>query len=231
MKKLAIAVLLLSAACATAPTPAPAPADGQTGTTLAELQVSMTELLERIDVLNERIARVEAAQSETRAAAPAVQPRVAAPAASPVTVPQTPTPAVTASATPSAAVRGADIAGRYREAITLYAKRQYGDARAAFQAVFDADVEGDLADNALFWIGESYFAAGDFTNAMRYYRRVTTEFADQNKAPDAMLKTALSLERTGDLALAKTTLQQLIEKYPYSSSAATAKKELVRIRF
>ncbi|MFZ2490795.1 MAG: tol-pal system protein YbgF, partial [Thermoanaerobaculia bacterium] len=131
----------------------------------------------------------------------------------------------------SAALRGADVAARYREAITLFAKQQYAEARRGFQAVFDSDPQGDLADNALFWIGETYYAAGDNNNALRFYRRVTAEFADQNKAPDALLKSALTLERTGDLALARTALQQVIERYPYSSSAATAKKELVRIRF
>ena len=84
---------------------------------------------------------------------------------------------------------------------------------ARFQAVFDSDPAGDLADNALFWIGETYFAAGDYTNAVRYYTRVVNEFSDQNKAPDAMFKIALAQARTGDLALARRTLQQVIERY------------------
>ena len=66
---------------------------------------------------------------------------------------------------------------------------------------------------------------------MRYYRRVTTEFGDQNKAPDALLKTALAIERTGDLALARKTLQEVIDRYPYSTPAASAKQELKRIKF
>jgi tol-pal system protein YbgF len=97
--------------------------------------------------------------------------------------------------------------------------------------VYESDQQGDLADNALFWIGETYFAAKDYVNAMRFYARVTTDYADQNKAPDAMFKTALAQERTGDLALARRTLQQVIERYPYSSSASTAKQELQRIKY
>ena len=105
------------------------------------------------------------------------------------------------------------------------------EARRAFQQVFDAEPAGDLADNALFWIGETYYAAGDYTNAVRHYSRVVNEFSDQNKAPDAMFKIALAQARTGDLALARRTLQQVIEKYPYSSTASSAKAELQRIRF
>jgi tol-pal system protein YbgF len=113
----------------------------------------------------------------------------------------------------------------------LYGKNRVADSRRAFQDVFDADPTGELADNALYWIGETYFAAGDFTNASKYYRRVTTEFADQNKAPDALYKIAVALERTGDLALARKTLQEVIERYPYSTPAASAKHELTRIKF
>jgi TolA-binding protein len=46
-----------------------------------------------------------------------------------------------------------------------------------------------------------------------------------------MFKIALAQARTGDLALARRTLQQVIEKYPYSSTASSAKAELQRIRF
>ena len=128
-------------------------------------------------------------------------------------------------------VVGAKIAGDYRNAIVLFGQGRLADARRAFQEVYEADQQGDLADNALFWIGETYFAARDYQAAMRYYRRVTTEFADQNKAPDAMFKTALSLERTGDVALARKTLEEVITRYPYSTPAASAKHELTRLKY
>jgi tol-pal system protein YbgF len=97
--------------------------------------------------------------------------------------------------------------------------------------VFDADPTGELADNALYWIGETYFAAGNYSEAMKFYRRVTAEFAEANKAPDALFKTALSFEKTGDLGMARNTLDEVIRRYPYSSSAASAKLELKRIKY
>ena len=123
------------------------------------------------------------------------------------------------------------IADGYRNGIVLFGKNRYPDARAAFQQVFDADPSGELADNALFWIGETYFATGDYNNAIRYYKRVSDEYGDQNKAPDAMYKLALTYEKTGDLALARTTLQEVIARYPYSAPAASAKSELNRIKY
>jgi len=211
MRTLAVAVLFLGVGCASSqqdepvypPVTATAP-DPRIG----EMQTAMTELLERMDVLNDRIARLEEG-----------------------TVPRIAESEPPARQPPQQALIGAKLADEYRQAIMLFGRGRHAEARRGFQAVFDADPAGDLADNALFWIGESYFAANDNSNAMRFYNRVVTEFSEQNKAPDAMFKIALCQVRTGDLALAKKTLQQVIERYPYSSTASSAKAELQRIRY
>jgi tol-pal system protein YbgF len=221
----ALPIALLLAACATtaqddavAPAPLPPPEDPRVG----QLQTTLTELLERIDVLNSRIARLE----EERAAPPPA----AAPAPAPA--PQVSRPSAPLVAAPAqGALANAKIADDYRKAIMSYGRGAYAEARQSFQGVLDSDPTGDLADNALFWIGETYFATRDYNNALRYYTRVTTDFADQNKAPDALYKTALVHEKTSDLALAKKTLQQVIERYPYSTSASMAKQELQRIKY
>jgi tol-pal system protein YbgF len=228
MKTLAVAVLMLgTVACATVPQDEPTPAAAPVAAPdprIGEMQTSMTELLERIDVLNERIARVE--EDRVPAAAPA-----AAAVPQPAPAEATPAAPVAAPAQPQSALVGAKLADDYRQAIILFGRGRHGEARRGFQAVFDSDPAGDLADNALFWIGETYFAAGDYTNATRFYNRVVNEFSEENKAPDALFKIALAQERTGDLSLARKTLQQVIERYPYSSPASSAKAELQRIRF
>lgn len=235
MKNLAVAtlLLLLTVACATSdsdPEPVITPVPSSSGDArLGEVQTQLTELLERIDVLNDRIARLE---ESAVAPAPAAQPAPSAAASNqPAPVEATPRRTQLSPAPPQAALIGAKIAGDYRNAIVLYGQNKLSEARRAFQEVYEADQQGDLADNALFWIGETYFAAKDYVNALRFYGRVVTDYADQNKAPDAMFKTALAQERTGDLALARRTLQQVIERYPYSSSASTAKQELQRIKY
>lgn len=244
MKKLAVpavAVLLLSFGCAStddAPEPVTVP-QAAPDPRVGELQTAMTELLERLDVMNSRLARLEESGVAVSAAAPAQQPvreTVRETPREPVV--EAPAATETAADTPEApaqpvqrALVGAKLAEDYRQAIMLFGRGRHADARRAFQQVFDSEPTGDLADNALFWIGETYYAAGDYTNAVRHYSRVVNEFSDQNKAPDALFKIALAQARTGDLALARRTLQQVIEKYPYSSTASSAKAELQRIRF
>jgi len=186
---------------------------------VAALQTSMTELLERLDVLNARIAKIEAGGGQQ---APAVQ----------TTPSPAPAPAPAPRAQPRAAVlQSADVADSYQKALMLVGQGKQAEARAAFQQVFDADPNGHLADNALFWIGETYFSAGDYTNAMRYYQRVMNEFPGENKAPDAMFKLALSYVKTGDVVMARRILGDCIKKYPYSAPAASAKLELQRISY
>jgi tol-pal system protein YbgF len=198
--------------------PPPQPVSPSTDARLNDLQTSLTELLERLDVLNARVARLEASQGEQRAASGE---RVITPSS-------VPAPPREAKQQP---LQTAQIADQYRQALMLFAQRRHADARAAFQQVFDADPSGQLADNALFWIGETYFAASDFKNAMRYYARVTNEYADQNKAPDAMFKTGMAFEKIGDLGMARRTFEECIRKYPYSTSAASATAELKRIKY
>ena len=194
---------------------------------VSEMQKSMTELLERLDVMNSRLARLEAggvvaeAPQQTQPAAPSA--RIEQPHVMPVN----PAPAAPASS----ALVGAQLADHYRNALMLYGRGKFDDARRAFQQVFDQDPAGDLADNSLYWIGETYFAAGNYSEAMKYYKRVTVEFAEQNKAPDALFKIALSFEKTSDLGMAKQTLEEVIRRYPYSSAAASSKLELKRIKY
>lgn len=246
MKRVAaVCCVLVLAGCASSRRPdeplvgsPPATGSADDDARIAQMQTSMTELLERLDVLNDRIARLEASIANAPPPAahlPAAQPEPSPLAAAAnsraerVAALSEPPPA-SATAT-SKALAGANVAEVYRVALTQVGQGKLIDARRTFQQVFDADPTGDLADNALFWIGETYYAADDYATAMRWYRRVTTEFGDQNKAPDALFKVALSYEKTGDLALAKQTLDEVIQKYPYSSPAASAKYELKRIKY
>jgi len=189
------------------------PADAR----LADMQTQLTELLERLDVLNARIAKLETGS-------PVVAP-VPVPVPAPVPA-QAKAPVVRTEST-----KLADLADAYRNALMLFGRGRHAESRAAFERVFEADPTGELADNALFWIGETYFAAGDYSNAMRYYARVTKEYADQNKAPDAMFKMGLAYVKTGDLSMARRTFEECIAKYPYSTPAASAKYELKRIKY
>lgn len=242
----AIVLLLSLTACATKqageneppslvpPADVAVPTNPATEARLVELQTSMTELLERMDVLNARIARLESSaqneprlvQTPARAVEPAPVPHAIEPAPAVV-----PAPAPVRPASVSGPLQSAAIADSYRGALILYGKGRMADARVALQQVFDADPAGELADNALYWIGETYYAGADYSSAMRYYERVTKEYPEQNKAPDAMFKIGLTFAKTGDLGMARKTFEEVIKRYPYSTAASSAKLEMKRVRY
>src|SRR5579859_8049044 len=234
MRRTALAVLLiLFAACSSSrkddqlPSTIPPPElhpEAAPDPRIDQMQTTLTELLDRLDVMNARIAKLEAQSSGEQSSGgqppPAVQP--------------TPARAVASRQAPrqeQPALHSAQIAEEYRRGIILVGQSRYADARAVFQRVFDDDPSGDLADNALFWMGETYFAVGDYSNAMRYYERVEKEYPDQNKAPDAVFKLGIAYEKTGDLGMARRTFEECVKKYPYSSPAAAARMEIKRIKY
>lgn len=221
----AVCLAILVAACSSSrkndelPSTIPPPeirGDAATATDprLTEIQTSLTELLDRIDVLNARVAKLESG-APTAAPAPST------------TTPMTTTPPRAAAPHTNAL----QINDEYRRAITLVSQSKHAEAGAAFQRVFDADPSGDLADNALFWIGETLFATGKYNEAMRLYSRVAKEYPDQNKAPDALFKMGTAYVKTGDLEMARRTFEECISRYPYSSPAAAARMELKKIKY
>jgi len=234
MKKLAVVILLFASACGTSQAaremaddvPTPPPPGPSVDQRLTDMQTAMTEMLERLDVMSDRIARLEQAEPVVAGEAPPPVPPVVA------TAPANTTPAATpAEPKVSRAIVGAQIADNYRAALMLYGRGKLAESRKGFQQVFDSDPSGELADNALYWIGETFFAAHDYTNAIKFFRRVTNDYGDQNKAPDAAFKTGMALEKSGDLQLAKQAFDECIKRYPYSTPAASAKQELERIKF
>ena len=214
-----IAVIVLLVSCGTtaddepvtapaAPASAPAP-----DPRIAEMQVLLGELLDRIEVMNSRLQQLEAGAPAVAEAAPSV---AAAPAQPRRRI-----------APPSPARIGDD----YRDALILFGRGRIDDARTAFQQIFESDTGGDLADNALYWIGETWFVQARYHEAIDVYRRIAAEYGEQNKAPDALLKMGLAYAKLGDLDMARSTLVSLTERYPYSTPAATARHELERIKY
>ncbi len=237
MRTVALALLVLAAmGCGTAADSIEEPVVTRVVTTpptdprVSELQILVSELIDQVEVLNARIKKMETGEGLVQqAAARPVEPQARPPVRQPA---PTRTPATAAPATrPSPTISAASATDRYREALVLFGKGQINDSRAMFQQVFDADPNGDLADNALFWIGETYFVSGRYREAIEQYRRIETDYSNQNKAPDAILQLGMAQAKLGDLALAQRTLEGLINRYPYSTAANAAKAEIKRLRY
>lgn len=106
------------------------------------------------------------------------------------------------------------------------AKRGYKDAIAGFNAFLVKYPQSNLADNALYWLGESYYVTQDNKSALASFDRLLTAFPDSDKVPGALLKKGYILDAMGNRSEARKMLQQVLDKYPASSVARMAKARL-----
>lgn len=117
----------------------------------------------------------------------------------------------------------------YGDAYNLFKEGKYREARDAFNRFLKDFPKTDLADNAQFWIGETYYAEKDFEGAILAYEMVIKNYPHSEKLPGAMLKQGMAFLELVDKKTAKVIFERLIEKFPDSKEAEIAKKKKAEI--
>jgi tol-pal system protein YbgF len=177
--------------------------------------------------LSERVATLEGLveQHNRYLNLPPVQPKPAAGAA-------TPTPAaVKPEPTPSAAVEPKTKESElYDKSIALYRDGKYEEAIEGFRTFLKTFPKSDRADNAHFWIGESYMSLKQYEQAILAYQDVIKNYPKGNKVPSALLRQALAFLEIKDQTSAKLLLSRVVKNYPSSSEAKIAQKKLETLK-
>ena len=117
----------------------------------------------------------------------------------------------------------------YEQILAAYREQQYDTAIEGFKKFIRTYPASTLADNAQFWIGESYMALKKYKEAIRAYQEVIRKYPTANKVPNAMLKQALAFLEEKDPVAARIILKKLIKKYPDSDESRIARKKLKAI--
>lgn len=118
----------------------------------------------------------------------------------------------------------------YDEGYALFHQNRYSDAEERFHRFIELFPETNLADNALFWIGECRYARGEFNSALEAFSGTVERFPHSNKVSDALLKAGKCLESLGDPQQALTTYEEVVSRYPDSAAAAQAHDRLEALR-
>lgn len=90
----------------------------------------------------------------------------------------------------------------------------------------DDHPEGDLTVNAYYWLGEVYLAVPQLEQAKQAFTIVATRYADHRKAPDAIYKLGVTLDRLDEKEDARRRMQVVVDDYPESGPADMARKYL-----
>ena len=133
----------------------------------------------------------------------------------PVGEAQAPGSTALAKAQPAASVLPAGTPEeQYRFAYKLLIQTDYVDAENAFRAFVTAHPDHNLAGNAHYWLGETYYVRNDFNSAARTFAEGYRKFPKSAKGPDNLLKLALSLVRLGNKQDACVTFARLSKEFP-----------------
>jgi len=114
----------------------------------------------------------------------------------------------------------------YDQAKRDFDKGDFESARKGFQNFIKLYPKAENADNAQFWIGETYYREAWFEKAILEYEEVKKRYAKGNKIPSALLKQGMSFQQLKEKANARLILEELIKKFPESSEADIAEKIL-----
>lgn len=127
---------------------------------------------------------------------------------------------------PPVVAAGPSVADIYNQARIDYTQGRYALAISGFRDVLDSDPRGDLADNAHYWVGESYFAQRQYERAIASFDTVVRDYPDSNKRSDAYLKKAMSLENMDRRAEAMLMYELVIEQFPRTQHQRIARSRL-----
>ena len=171
--------------------------------------------------LDGRLTRIEggaAASTEPRAVPPVA---VAKPTAPPV---QDTAPVVHGDA--GTLAQGVDERSSYEAAFDTLKSGRYADSARQFQDFLQRYPSGAYAPNALYWLGESFYATQNYALAQQQFQALLDRYPTHDKAPGALLKVGLSQVGLQQADAAEATLQQVVQRYPGTDAAARAQDQL-----
>lgn len=157
--------------------------------------------------------------------APAIDPYTGQPLAPAVPASE---PAVPGDSLPLLAGAEVDIDADalYQAAFDALREGRYSDSARQFSQFVRSHPEHELADNALYWLGESHYVTQNYETALETFRDLIRRYPDGDKIADAELKIGYCLYELGQPGDARLALESVIERYPESTVSRLAQSRL-----
>jgi tol-pal system protein YbgF len=98
-------------------------------------------------------------------------------------------------------------------------RRQFGEAEAGFSNFLQKYPDHGLAGSAQYWLGETFYAQGDFKRAAANFLQGYKKYPKSRRAPDSLLKLGISLNRLGQGEQACAAYAAVSSEYPKAVDA------------
>jgi tol-pal system protein YbgF len=113
----------------------------------------------------------------------------------------------------------ADAASLYEDAYAALKASNHTDAQIKFQNFIKQNPTHPLRANAVYWLGETYYAQNNFAQATRVFAESYKKFPKGPKAADSLLKMGMSLGQNGKTKEACVTFKQLKKEFNVGQTA------------
>lgn len=114
----------------------------------------------------------------------------------------------------------------YDQAYFDFAKGSYDLALQGFSDYLRYFPGGRSADQAQYWIAESYYAKKDYNRCLDEFQKLLQNFPSSNKHPSALYKIGLCYEELKNQIRANRYFKEVISRYPDSPEAKLAKEKM-----
>ena len=123
-------------------------------------------------------------------------------------------PSMAAAPPPSAAAAGGNADQLYSDAMKKLQEGDNAGAERTFKAFLQSHPKHQLAGNAQYWLGESYYARRDYQNAMTAFAEGYKNYKASPKGPDNLLKLGITLAVLGRKSDACQVFAKFSQDYP-----------------
>ncbi|MBN8543807.1 MAG: tol-pal system protein YbgF [Alphaproteobacteria bacterium] len=118
-----------------------------------------------------------------------------------------------------------NASAHYSYAFKLMNDRKFAEASKSFDSFVDKYPKDPLTANAYYWLGESYYVRSQYAKAAEGFRNGFEAAPKGSKAPDNLLKLAMSLGGLKRNDQACVVLKQIISKYGNRAPDARTKAQ------
>ncbi len=190
------------------------PEPDRTATVLERIQAQVEDLDQRLCLVERLEPRITALEAQARTAA----------------APEQPVAPGTGNTTNSreTASGGAHMQPTqlYNSARSLLLEENFPGAARLFKNFVIRYPDSELADNALYWLGECHYSLGDFQEAIQTFKDVVALYPHGGKVADALLKTAYAYLSLDDADRAHHYLKLVVKGYPFTPAGEKAEQKL-----
>jgi tol-pal system protein YbgF len=144
-------------------------------------------------------------------------------------VPVTGQPPSVPAPTPAPAPAGAGERADYDTALAILREGRYAEATQAFNAFLANYPSSEYADNASYWLGETYYVNRDFKGALAAFNGLVDNYPNSPKASDSLLKMGYIYYEQKDWVASRQALETVVSDYPGTTATRLAHDRLLRM--